>query len=1252
MESIKKIGTSPSNSGTSKSNRTFSLPNQEEHLSTRWYTRAQSLTDSSSPCSIGQVKCYPSRDETIFIKENFFMRECVKFCPSENDATKCKCGRLEEGHLDENIGIENGCESTWSPETHTKKSQTNSFGELEFQGPWTSTRAKYVRLSHDTPAEKVLSLLTEMWGLKKPKLLIEVTGGAKDFVLQPKLKRIFSKGIIRVAVSTDAWILTGGTNTGVMRHVGMAVREHSLRSRQKINAIGVVPWGIVDNREDLIEKRQDVTTPRIKHYRLTSSDRASGASLDPNHTHFILVDDGSVGKFGVEISLRSKLEKLISSKKIDANSDRPVPAVCVCLEGGVNTIKVVLENVTHDPPIPVVIADGSGRAADLIAYAYRNSSPKSGQISYEAQEQLKKRISAAFPREKNVHSSLLKQLLEVIKQKPLITIFSVESDNNIDIDSAILSALLKASNLSAPEQLKLSLIWNRVDFAKEHIFTDVSRWEESALEEAMEIALKKNRVKFVKLLLEHGLFMQKFLTKERLESLYNTLESDPFPSLSSLSRYANINSGMIRLRQIQKHESKVSLLEIGIIIEHLLGKGFESEYTRHSTHNTGVCVSLGEHTCCEGEPESAHLHHDNPFPYNDLFIWAILTKKHEMAYLMWQLGQESLAKALIGFRLNYSMSRFARSQYNTDAADQLTEQSRLYEQLAVTLLTQCFDEDASYTRLLLCTELSNWSHMTCLSLAANFKHSRFIAHPSIQLLLNDHWYGQLKTIPGLKEFFQWLLCTNDDVDDDVGQGEYMVTSRRNTQFGSSAETNMMNADSASMKVAYEPRPSVLRFPAVIEDRSVGVVNPQDKTGRRNTFQVDQEGRESYFQKVRIIFTAPIVKFWINAMFYFLFLIAFSYVVLMELHPKVGLVELIVSITVFSLATEEIRQLVMQGDSDILTFQQQVQMWASDRWNLWDLVGIFTFALGFCIRLWEGGLTTGRMLYILDILVWYVRVLDILSVNKLMGPYVNMIGKMMSDTAKFIVILFVFLVSYGVASNALMSPMKIWDWNVLRDIIYIPYWQIYGELFIDEQDNFVTNCSLFPKPDMELCDPGIVLERLIMGMYLLIANVLLINMLIAIFNNTFQRVQENANEIWKFQRYRLIMEFSERPFLPPPFILVVHIYLLLKRLMTSCYRHRKTKPPSDMKIHMDEQSLHLLYRFEEDIVENHLRENTLTEQQSIGGTIEHISERVDAFTLQMEQMCRHDNESKRKLDVLTERMTNLEKAIEGFITHHN
>ena len=44
--------------------------------------------------------------------------------------------------------------------------------------------------------------------------------------------------------------------------------------------------------------------------------------------------------------------------------------VLVVLEGGLNTIRTVLGSVTSTPAIPVVIADGSGRAADIIAYAY------------------------------------------------------------------------------------------------------------------------------------------------------------------------------------------------------------------------------------------------------------------------------------------------------------------------------------------------------------------------------------------------------------------------------------------------------------------------------------------------------------------------------------------------------------------------------------------------------------------------------------------------------------------------------------------------------------------------------------------------------------------------------------------------------------------------------------------------------------------------------------------------------------------
>lgn len=47
------------------------------------------------------------------------------------------------------------------------------------------------------------------------------------------------------------------------------------------------------------------------------------------------------------------------------------PVVCLVIEGGTNTVRAVLEYVTDTPPVPVVVCDGSGRAADLIAFTHK-----------------------------------------------------------------------------------------------------------------------------------------------------------------------------------------------------------------------------------------------------------------------------------------------------------------------------------------------------------------------------------------------------------------------------------------------------------------------------------------------------------------------------------------------------------------------------------------------------------------------------------------------------------------------------------------------------------------------------------------------------------------------------------------------------------------------------------------------------------------------------------------------------------------
>lgn len=75
---------------------------------------------------------------------------------------------------------------------------------------------QYVRLAYDTRPELIVSLLTREWGLELPKLLITVQGGKANFELQPKLKKVLRKGLLKAAKTTGAWIFTAGTNTGKM----------------------------------------------------------------------------------------------------------------------------------------------------------------------------------------------------------------------------------------------------------------------------------------------------------------------------------------------------------------------------------------------------------------------------------------------------------------------------------------------------------------------------------------------------------------------------------------------------------------------------------------------------------------------------------------------------------------------------------------------------------------------------------------------------------------------------------------------------------------------------------------------------------------------------------------------------------------------------------------------------------------------------------------------------------------------------
>lgn len=92
------------------------------------------------------------------------------------------------------------------------------------------------------------------------------------------------------------------------------------------------------------------------------------ANLDPNHTHFILVDNGTYREFGTEITFRGLLEKKISQIMTDGDeaSATNVPVVSIVVEGGpgtLTTVRAAIDNAT-----PVVILEVSAYTGTYMHY--------------------------------------------------------------------------------------------------------------------------------------------------------------------------------------------------------------------------------------------------------------------------------------------------------------------------------------------------------------------------------------------------------------------------------------------------------------------------------------------------------------------------------------------------------------------------------------------------------------------------------------------------------------------------------------------------------------------------------------------------------------------------------------------------------------------------------------------------------------------------------------------------------------------
>ncbi|XP_068222859.1 transient receptor potential cation channel subfamily M member 4-like [Palaemon carinicauda] len=1054
-------------------------------------------------------------------------------------------------------------DSKWSPETHYRHFQTNAYGKIEFINETTGSNkpAKYVRLADDTCMESVLTLLSDYWRLlepNRPQLVISVTGGAKNFKLDGKKKEIFNTGLIKAVKSTNAWIVTGGVNIGVMKSIGEVVNQgqYIVKVKRKtffaeeknvlvrgIRCIGVVPWGYIEGRQKLINEDPGEFS-QVKYKVQEKSRPHEPVSLNGDHTHFLLIDDGSRNMFRGSDDFRTRLEEAI---QVPEPVGFGVPVVLLLIEGGISSITKCAMALRRN--IPVVVVAGTGRAADLMAYAVSMTirTPGGQYIMRKGHRaQLRARVNSTmleFGDNHGKQKGCTERLIACTAKANLITIFDINS--NEAMDKYILYGLLAGgADTSRLDQLTLALLWNRPDIAEQHIFPAQSEWPSGALEDLMTRALLEEKVSFVNLIIINGLVMVDYLKVATLRDLYN--------------KACEPNSHLARLLQKASGQSYYHLVHVHSILQAMMRKHFDPVYLIDTPNALLGRISVNYKTFED--------------PYQELLLWAIFSGRNHLARYLWERCDFPLSTALAASTLYQSLWRSLGAK-NTEIREGYKKQKNQFENLACELMDVCYQEDVINSMGLVERRNAKWGNMDCMEIAALGNSLLFISTPCAQANIELNWRRGMVKAPFLVVFIANFL------------------------------------------------PFLVFWKKFIRFQKLG----------------DDGGELTTWQKVFVFYKSPISKFCAHSTSFISFLLLYSYVILFDFTYEMSNTEKLVLCWMFSFVVEEVVEILTEQST---TLAGKISDWSNSVWNRFDFLALTLAIIALVLRLFRSTFKWGRIAYAINTTVFYCRLFRIYHVNYHLGPKLIIFNRMIKEVLVFLGLLVIFVLGYGIASQGLQHPSRrIPSLNIssigmiFEDVLLTPYWQMYGELLLDEVEGndkdlcHQGSCTLDASCRLEnntctttrancVCESAADYSwvvSVLLFFYLIIGNIMLLNLLIAIFTYVFDEVQENSMELWKFEMYRLIREFDLKPGLVHPFVIFEYTWRLCKKIWKLTCRKSKENLEEYMK-----ETLDALKVFEKEAILNYCSNLAVAQEQRIDNRVKRMSEKIDRITKYIEQ----------------------------------
>mmetsp|Transcript_24105 Transcript_24105/g.71908 ORF Transcript_24105/g.71908 Transcript_24105/m.71908 type:complete len:1996 (-) Transcript_24105:489-6476(-) len=528
-------------------------------------------------------------------------------------------------------------------------------------------------------------------------------------------------------------------------------------------------------------------------------------------------------------------------------------------------------------------------------------------------------------------------------------------------------------------------------------------------------------------------------------------------------------------------------------------------------------------------------------PYFSLYIWALITNRHGIAItILAKRPGEVVINALVGAQICARIIYYIRhnsSDINIPpevVGNYVSLKARLLK-IAQAVLTKAAQIDSETTVHALQSQWANAGGREMWELAYEVRAGEIAAMPVMRDVVEAEWW---ENVDHTNSFLK-ILCG-------------ILTGGLYAMWYTRYDSDAIHGRSGRFRNAYF---FPMRISAVFGHS--GDIEPNDylvagSGTNQASFEPNDYSRRRAFRRLFHFFHSPQIIFYVEWMWYNIYLLIYSFASLIQ--PKSwgevfefndyfnDSIEVLSLIFVLTHVIEEVHEAYAD------------QWWASN-WNKWDFVMYAIIILGMAFKFLsqQWALQTAKLIGGIGALLLWLRSMRFFAKFPVLGPKTLMIYHMLNDFMVFGALVMVGLVGSGVAMYSVVQPWRGIDEGTVVDVFYRPAFGVFGELFLEETHED-SGCTSADGPHWRSCLFNWYFAMILLVLYMLYSNVLLVNLLIAMMNATYEDVEDNSNEFWSLQNINLLREMKKDDFPhPPPFNILFYAGTFLLNLSQHLWR---------------------------------------------------------------------------------------------------